>query len=301
MNYCRYLLVGLMVLVISGCGHTVKESLKQPLVKKSTVGVERTIVILPFADYSAADDIESAYRRNLIINENVVDQLVANGFNLPVQEDVFMYLVDNNIIDPVVYDGGKSTIEYELDRGGWSNSMRAEVNKHLASSGRQNLKTNMASNSSGTRGLTGQEIVKIGRHFGADYVLRGRVVKYTGREDPSWAPWKIGLVNFAYGVESRFYLGQIRPVKYDNWGDVTNDKLSILSIFNTGRSPQAVVQLRIWIQNAYTGEVVWTNRADIRVSPVSFFADYQYDDLFESATEKAVDTLISNFVNNQML
>lgn len=51
----------------------------------------------------------------------------------------------------------------------------------------------------------------------------------------------------------------------------------------------------------YTGEVVWTNRVDIRTSPISVFADYQYDDLFESATENAVDTLISNFVSNQML
>ena len=224
MNYCRYLLVGLMVLVISGCGHTVKESLKQPLVKKSTVGVERTIVILPFADYSAADDIESAYRRNLIINENVVDQLVANGFNLPVQEDVFMYLVDNNIIDPVVYDGGKSTIENELGHGGWSNFMRAEVRKHLASSGQQNLKTNLAIDSPGTRGLTGQEIVKIGRHFGADYVLRGRIIQYKGREEPTWSPIKKGIIDFLFGVDDRIFLGQTSAIRYDNWDDMTSDR-----------------------------------------------------------------------------
>ncbi|HHB76124.1 MAG TPA: hypothetical protein ENK84_06250 [Desulfobulbus sp.] len=63
----------------------------------------------------------------------------------------------------------------------------------------------------------------------------------------------------------------------------------------SGETPQAVVQLRIWIQDAYTGDVVWTNRVDVKVSPETFFGDYQYDALFEAATEKAVATLIDNF------
>ncbi|BCO10353.1 hypothetical protein GF1_27290 [Desulfolithobacter dissulfuricans] len=65
---------------------------------------------------------------------------------------------------------------------------------------------------------------------------------------------------------------------------------------NSGRVPQAVVQLRIWVQDAYTGDVVWTNRVDVKVSPESVLADYQYDALFEQATERAIATLIDNFV-----
>jgi hypothetical protein len=64
-----------------------------------------------------------------------------------------------------------------------------------------------------------------------------------------------------------------------------SDKQSILSF---GDVPQAVVQLRIWVQDAYTGNVVWTNRTNVQVSPQSFFADYQYDNLFETAVEPAI-------------
>jgi prophage maintenance system killer protein len=56
-----------------------------------------------------------------------------------------------------------------------------------------------------------------------------------------------------------------------------------------------VVQIRIWVQDAYTGSVIWTNRNDVKISPSSFWADYQYDTLFEVATEKAVATLMNDF------
>ena len=69
---------------------------------------------------------------------------------------------------------------------------------------------------------------------------------------------------------------------------------------NTGKIPQAVVQLRIWVQDAYTGNVVWTNRVDVKVSPQSVLADYQYDALFEGATEKAVSTLIEDFARKAL-
>ena len=59
--------------------------------------------------------------------------------------------------------------------------------------------------------------------------------------------------------------------------------------------PQAAVQVRIWVQDAYTGNVVWTNRANVQVSPESFFADYQYDNLFETAVEAAVTSLMEDF------
>ena len=70
MKFSRHLLIGVLALVLGGCGTTVQESLKVAPTVKSTVGADRTVVILPFADYSYADNLESAYRRNLFINEN---------------------------------------------------------------------------------------------------------------------------------------------------------------------------------------------------------------------------------------
>ncbi len=262
MHYCRYLLIGLLALVITGCGQSVQDTmtLKHPLPKQSEAGDNKTIVILPFANYFFVDDLEATYRRNLLVNENIVDQLVSHGFNLPIQEDVFMYLIDNRVIESLTHEEQHAVVREELVAGGWSDSMRSEVESHLVSSAQRISTANMASSVAATFGLTSQEIVKIGRYFGADYILRGRVVQYEGRSAPIWVPIKRVLLNV--------------------------DKV-----------PQTVLQLRLWVQNAHTGDIVWTNRVNVRVSSEKFFASYKYNDLFEGAIEKAVYSLINDFAS----
>jgi hypothetical protein len=63
-----------------------------------------------------------------------------------------------------------------------------------------------------------------------------------------------------------------------------------------GRVDQAVVRLRIWVQNAYDAQVVWTNQVEVRVAPESVLADNQYDDLFDQAIRKATSSLMNDFV-----
>jgi len=334
MKYSRYLLVGLLALLIGGCGTTVKESLKVQPTAMSDKGAEKTVVILPFADYSYADNIDSAYNRNLYVTENLTDQLVSNSFNLPVQEDVFLYLVNQNIINVVAYEKKRTgQLEDELNDE-WSDAMKSHLNRYIdITKSRSNNKPVLES--PGTHGLTQQEVVKIGRHFSADYIVRGRIIQYKDRQDPSWAPWKKGVIGFVTGVTNKIAFGQADADKYDNWGNMIaggtygaiagdsgnwpfdGDGTGLLgsadptmsnTIFwgaagaglghmahKTGKIPQAVVQLRIWVQDAYNGDVVWTNRIDVKVSPESVLADYQYDVLFEGATEKAITTLIDDF------
>lgn len=340
MNYSRYLLYVLLALLASGCGQTVQESLKVQPAMKSMAGDDKSIVILPFADYSYADDIESAYRRNLYVTENLTDQLVSNSFHLPVQEDVFRYLVNQNIVNLVAYEDTKTThLQRELNDE-WSSVMKSQLEHYI------NQAKNVTSNqpvmeSPGTHGLTQQEVVKIGRHFSADYILRGRIIEYKTRIDPSWEPLKKGILTFMGGTTSRLAFGNATSDKYDMtgymlagalWGGLLGNGATfpwnpggadqtILGISggrdaNTifwggvgsqfgkiaqkSEATQAVVQLRIWVQDAYTGSVVWTNRVDVKVSPESVLADHQYDALFETATEKAISTLIDNFVAQAM-
>lgn len=334
MKYSRQMLVIFLTLLLGGCGATVKESLKVQSTAHSAIGADRTIVVLPFADYSYADNLETAYRRNLFISENLTDQFTRNGFHLPVQEDVFLYLVDQNIINIVAYDQKKTkSLEYEL-KSDWSDKMKGTLKQYMELS--QQTGDASSVDSPGSHGLTQQEIVKIGRHFSADYIVRGRIIQYKDRLDPSWAPWKRGVVNFVTGVTNKVAFGQANSDQYDEMGNIIagtsygaligdganwpydgNPDQRIFGItggemgntvfwgaigaglghmaHNSGKIPQAVVQLRIWVQDAYTGNVVWTNRVDVKVSPESVLADYQYDALFESATEKAVATLIEDF------
>ena len=118
MNYSRYLLYVLLALLVSGCGQTVQESIKVQPAMKSMAGADKSIVILPFADYSDADDLESAYRRSLYVSENLTDQLVSNSFQLPVDEDVFRYLSHQNIIKVIAYEETNTTHLQEEMNGG---------------------------------------------------------------------------------------------------------------------------------------------------------------------------------------
>ncbi|WP_457573126.1 hypothetical protein [Desulfolithobacter sp.] len=337
MNIFRCLFVGVLVLALGGCGQTVQQSLKQPLVKKSLAGAEKRVVILPFADYSRSDNLETSYRRNLLITENLTDELVSNSFSLPIQEDVFRYLAEHKIINVIDYGASRTSLLEEELKGDWSEAMKNEFRRYIMIA-RERGQQSEALTSPGTHGLTQQEIVKIGRHFGADYIIRGRILEYKDRQDPSWKPWKKGVLTFVTGVTNKIAFGQASSDTYDRvgsmsagvlYGSLAGNNLNTPwdtdkpdqtifgitggsdanSIFwgtigagagalthNSGRVPQAVVQLRIWVQDAYTGDVVWTNRVDVKVSPESVLADYQYDALFEQATERAIATLIDNFV-----
>ena len=121
MKVIKYFSIGLLLTgILTGCGQTTVESLKVPTaVSPTAAGKGMTAVILPFADYSYADDLESSHRRNMAITEALTDQLVSNGFNLPIQEDVFRYLVDEKIISLASYDEGRTTsLAYELQDNG---------------------------------------------------------------------------------------------------------------------------------------------------------------------------------------
>ena len=319
MKCSRSLLFGLLALFLCSCGTTVQESLKVPPTSKNLVGLDKTVVILPFADYSSADKLETAYRRNLYVSENLTDQFNKYGFRSPVQEDVFLYLTDHNFINIVSYGAKKSeSLEYELNQE-WSDAMK----KHLQFYADLSQQNNMIAGESegpGTHGLTQKEIVKIGSHFSADYIVRGRIIQFKDRQDPSWNPIKKGLLPFVAGVTNKVAFGQAESDKYDELNTTVAGAADAASIsgvtdgnlnhaiawgaagavlgnmaYHSGKIPQAVVQLRVWVQDAYSGNVVWTNRVDVKVSPESVLADYQYDALFEKATEKAITTLVDDF------
>lgn len=340
MESLKYLVIGILALTMAGCGQTVIETLNVPETPGfDAPGKGRTVVILPFADYSNAGNIASAYRRNIAVTESLTDRFVANGFGLPVQEDVFQYLVEQRIINLLPYEEIKSsTLVSELSND-WSDTMKGEISRYIQE---QNATIDTgAGNNPGTHGLTTKTVAKIGRTFKADYVVRGRILEYKTRQEATWEPWKKGILPFINGGTSRVLFGFASSNTYDelnqnitgamygarigyehaNWPwDSENDSGDTIfglsdgddanaiawgsvgsqlgsTTYHSGRVDQAVVQLRIWVQEATSGNVIWTNRVDVKVSPESFLADNQYDALFNKAIEKGVTTLIDNFVS----
>ncbi|MEA2115058.1 MAG: hypothetical protein U9P36_06715 [Thermodesulfobacteriota bacterium] len=334
MKVIRYIGIGLLLTgILSGCAQTTVETLKVATpAAPNAAGKGMTAVILPFADYSYADDLESAHRRNMAITEALTDQLVSNGFNLPIQEDVFHYLVNEEIISLAAYDGGRSiSLSYELEDDDWSGVMKDHI-KHYIGESNEGRHESVAE-SPGTHGLSAQAVVKIGRTFGADYIIRGRILEFNTRQEHTWSPLKRGIIPFAVGSTNQALFGFADSDKYDDWGHMLTAGTAGAIIgynvegpWNTGssgatantlfwgavgagighmakhggRTDQAVVQMRIWVQDAYSGNVVWTNRVDVKVSPESVMADRQYDALFDSAITQSTTTLMNNFVTTAL-
>ena len=331
----KCLIIGFFAIALAGCGQTVKENLKVtggPAY--NAPGIGKSIVILPFADYSQGN-IDSARRRDMNISESLTDRLISKGFGLPIQEDVFDYLVKEKVINLSSYtpaDTGTLAIELTND---WSDPMKEEISRY-----KEQVETEVNSRNaitSGTHGLTSQVVAKIGRHFNADYILRGRILEYKTRDEATWAPWKKGFLPFVNGGANRMLNGFASSDAYDERNEALTSMLiagrlgytqsspawpydkgetvfgrsgktanSVLwgtagymmgeVSHNSGKVDQAVVQMRIWVQEAATGNVIWTNRVRVLVSPETIFADSQYDAIFNTAIDKGVGTLIDHFV-----
>jgi len=333
MDRLKYLVLGLLTLILAGCGQTVVETLNVTEGPASNApGSGKSIVILPFADYSQGN-LESAQRRNMAVTESLTDRLVIKGFGLPVQEDVFDYLVKQEIIRLSSYKPANTTsLQTELDND-WSDSMKEEILFYKKQV--ENEKANTRVDSTGAHGLTTKTIAKIGRHFDADYIMRGRILEYKTRQEATWAPWKKGLLPFVNGGASKIIFGFASSDEYDqrneelmgalvggiigynnsSWPWDNNDSVAGLSArsansaawagmgyglgnvsHSSGQIDQATVQMRVWVQEASTGTIVWTNRVRVLVSPESFFADRQSDTLFNKAIEQGTTSLIDHFV-----
>ena len=332
-KFVFYLLSAVMLM---GCGQTVVETLHAPnLPRTNAPGTGQTIIILPFADYTSADTMAGAYRRNLAVTEALTDRLVSNGFTMAVQEDVFGYLVAEDIISVVSYDGNNTeSLSAELDNE-WSDVMQNELQRYIQLQKRHSDRT--VSGSPGTHALTQTEIAKMGRKFNADYIVRGRILEYKTRQEATWAPWKKGILPFIYGSTNRVLNGFASSDAYDERNEALTGMLvgGIIGYNNatwpwehgetffgmmeegsantitwagvgaglgmathsSGQIDQAAVQMRIWVQEAATGNVIWTNRVRVLVSPQSVFAYKQYDTLFNLAIEKGVDSLVNHFVS----
>ncbi|MGB3212140.1 MAG: hypothetical protein WBB19_15670 [Desulforhopalus sp.] len=284
MDKLKYLVFGFLALLLAGCGpgQVVRETLHVAEGPRAEApGMGKSIVILPFADYSQGN-IESSQRRNTIVTESLTDRLLVNGFNLPVQEDVVDYLIKENVIGVQT-----NVLAAELNND-WSETMKSEIKAYMR------LVDNGASmsnqKSSGTHGLDTRTVNKIGRHFNADYIVRGRILEFKTRQGTSWAPSRRGFLPVVFGGIGRSVFGYVSTDSYD---ELDNSHTMMDSGPVDG---EGAVQMRMWVQEAATGNVVWSNRIQVQVSPESVVADNQYDTLFNTAIEQGVTVLVDHFV-----
>ena len=185
----KYVFFVVFAVLLSGCGQKVVETLNVPQAPgPNAPGSGSTVVIIPFADYTYADDMASAYRRNLKVTEALTDNLSAQGFAMPVAEDVFSYLVGQGIINTASYENNSNiSLANELS-GDWSEPMKETIRHYL---GKQMVTQRAKVQSApGAHALDRNAVTKMGRHFQADFIVRGRILEFRARQDATWAPWR---------------------------------------------------------------------------------------------------------------
>jgi hypothetical protein len=349
----RLFLYGFLALVISGCtGQSVTtETLHVPDTPTGAYcATDKTLVVLPFADYSSADDVMSVYRRSRSVTEALTDRFVAKGFKMPIDEDVTQYLVDTNIISMTTFDGTKK-LSNEMD-GEWSKEMKGEFTKWIDAEKEIEAASRGSdgnpANAPGAHALNKKNVSKIGRRFGAEYLVRGRIIEYNLQEEHSWALHKKGILPFIMKGTSQLTFGFAESEYYDDLNNIAlwglagaiirynvntpfEPESSVRTISGSnivtassgdsgaefwnavtwglvgagaahlanrsGHTPEAIVHLRVWVQDTATGEVVWTNRAEVKVAPESIYGDKRQNEMFKTAVNRATTILVDDFWN----
>ncbi|MCA1794060.1 MAG: hypothetical protein ABR534_04235 [Desulfotignum sp.] len=340
----------LAAFLFTACGTATVDSI-HPVVRTANLGNEKTIVILPFADYTPADSPVGYWRRNMLIMEALQDEILRFGYAPAVSEDVISYLSQKKIINQNTVpelSSANTVLQAELAKD-WSDIMKSEIAKVLhANLQKQNLETSHDPDAQyKSIALDHNAIQEIGMAFNADYVVRGRIIVFkNGRED-SFNPLQTGVLPFFFNTGSRALFGIAESENYEmidkmaiggilgaavsmNDWPVDSDTTTSLggghprfggglitetsySDWNTaiwgvagaglahlahkgGRVDNAVVQLRMIVQNTRNGEIVWTNRAEVKTMTQSAFNKKDGDVLMARAIQQVCERLFDNFV-----
>ncbi len=275
----------LVVLTAVGCGGI--ESMTQTIAPSPTPNVEfiptdntiyisgiRKVAVFPFADYSKQQGQLNSdeWGGNIKIQEAVLDQLIAHGLSVAVQEDVNTLLVDHDIIRPI--DGERylingtvnsatdnnplndiSSPEFTREYHTYTQVMRDEITRMVGKN--KSIYKKKGSNSpvlqGATVGLSKDKVVELAEALDVDLIIRGRILDF-------------GMIPKAQGV-----------------GDFGK--------------PSAVMQVRIYAQDGETGDVMWSNRVEMEYEPGSTMISNkaQARKSYNQVVQKGVKALMDEF------
>jgi len=346
----------IMLLLLVGCGQVAKETVS-PVPVDRIKASGKSVVIMPFADYTPDSSPELYQRRNLLVLESL-DEFARYGLMTAPEEDVVRYLMDEHIIEPpeVFFADTPSNnyMRFEMASGGWSEEMIQELKYAITRNeaiGKQEKKQQAESSVGSAQhiSLTSREVAKIGAHFGADYIVRGRLIEFErGAAKDDFNPFHVGFLPFVFNSSQRMLFGLAKSENYEMmdkmaiggiaglaigsanknfpfdestdsetsghplfeptvtdttdyhalntalWG-LAGSGLAYLS-HNGGKVPRAVVQIRILVQDARTGRLLWSNRSEVEVIPESIYAEQEYRKLVAKAIRRATGSLVSSFI-----
>jgi hypothetical protein len=304
-------LIGIFFLVLCvSCGQTVKETIT-PVVPAG--GQFTRVVIVPFADHTPESSLYDHCRRNTLVLEALQDALYKAGFIPAAQEDVVKHMVDKGVIKE--FSGGSavsdtSVLDKEL-QGGWSDEMKEEIREVIY----QEIVSNKSAGDQANRpvAMDRETLKDLGSAFGADYVIRGRIIEFGTDQQDTFNPIRTGLIPFVFKSSLRTGFGVAETETYE-YIDVDKDEIKeydqVRDLFwgggafvtgligeKQGQVPGATVQIRLLVQDVRTGNVLWLNRAETCSIPRTAYADPDSNQLIKKAIEQTVNSLVSDFAS----
>ena len=122
--------------------------------------------------------------------------------------------------------------------------------------------------------------------------LAGSIIGYNANTpfEPEWSNTTItpgGTTTVSGGDSNAQFWNTV------TWGFIGASAAHLAN--HSGETPEAIVHLRIWVQDTATGEVVWTNRAEVKVAPESIYGDKRSKEMFKTAVNRATTLLVDDF------
>ncbi|MEN6484333.1 MAG: hypothetical protein ABFD98_05570, partial [Syntrophobacteraceae bacterium] len=298
------------------------------------------VVILPFADHTAGyshakTDFE---KRNLLVAEAIHDAFSLNGFVPASGEDTAHYLLDRSVLKKVSEADLKKLVlspsEADSPRNGGN---RTERSKEPVGKSGGKIATRKASTGSAAKGkieaekfsaMADSELKAICQKFGANYIIRGRIVEASperydaaGNPESELLPFAVALERGTAFAVSRIetYEGVdaeiagsflthtlpegVEPTENDSpiaflWKKGARDVPVPLEV--TGKAREGLLlQVTLLAQDAETGRIVWLKRATVETPSIPERIGPAADpDRYARAVRALAGSLVDDFSKN---
>ena len=152
-------------------------------------------------------------------------------------------------------------------------------------------------------------IKEIGARFGGNYIIRGRMMTFSFRQEETFSPNSFRRLHFFFPVGSEVVFGISDSGTYEIL-DRTGSPGPIEEMLLTeetrpvragGYYSRPVVRLSMVIHDAKSGEAIWKDRVDVRAARITSTSNTAEREItgvhFDRAVRKGTKDLIGRFIN----
>lgn len=260
---------------------------------------KKNIIILPLADYSMMPSLTSARQQSQTISDALTAPLVDKGIAVIAPDKVFSSLQNRNCIAALTYHqdlrppATTIDLENEIDND-LSNRMQNEL-KTLIDVEQKRMTPGLADPDNHlpippTSLVNTEQIAAIGAEFGADYILRGRILATTVSDERALQrhmptqPLRRNILPFFATINQEQQYAVAAVKTYD-----TLDDIMLAGLFGPRDEQKQVVRMQLWVHDAITGKPIWN-----KITTVPF-GTFPRGKSPEPAICKAANTLINDF------